>query len=191
MNTFRKRNPWELAIGLVLILVLSRILPHVPNFTAVMASVIFAGASLRSWKVMAGLLLGYWLSDLAINNFLYDTSKWLWYTPGFFWIWLPMMLVFVSLKFGFRKEMSPVKLPLVNLGASVIFFVISNFGVWLGSTTLYSKDLSGLGLCYVNAIPFFGYEFAGSLFYSLMIYSLYWLFVNQTRIQPVGEPSRH
>ncbi|HEX5625254.1 MAG TPA: DUF6580 family putative transport protein, partial [Saprospiraceae bacterium] len=117
--------------------------------------------------------------------------KWLWYTPGFLWIWLPMIFVFISLKFGFRKEMSPIKLPLVSLGASVIFFIMSNFGVWLGSTTLYSKDLSGLSLCYVNAIPFFAYEFAGSLFYSLMIYSLYWLFVNQTRIQTVGEPSRY
>jgi hypothetical protein len=189
MNTFRKRNPLELAIGLVLILVLSRILPHVPNFTAVMASVIFAGASLRSWKVMAGLLLGYWLSDLAINNIFYGASTWLWYTPGFWWIWVPMILVFASLKSGFLKEMSPFKLPFVSLGASAVFFIISNFGVWLGSATLYTKDLSGLGWCYINAIPFFGLEFAGSLFYSLMIYSVYWLFVEQTRIQPLGEPS--
>ena len=37
---------------------------------------------------------------------------------------------------------------------SLLFFVISNFGVWfLGN--LYTPDLNGLINCYILAIPFF------------------------------------
>ena len=38
--------------------------------------------------------------------------------------------------------------------SSIIFFVCSNFGVWLFSE-FYTKDLEGLLQCYVLAIPFF------------------------------------
>jgi hypothetical protein len=52
------------------------------------------------------------------------------------------------------------------LGA-LIFFLITNFGVWtLGS---YSYDLKGLLLCYTLAIPFFGYSLISSLTYSFLI----------------------
>jgi hypothetical protein len=42
----------------------------------------------------------------------------------------------------------------VVVGAPVAFFLISNFGVWLGGG-LYPHTLSGLGDCYALALPFF------------------------------------
>tara|TARA_A100000164_G_scaffold349110_1_gene351809 strand:- start:51 stop:392 length:342 start_codon:yes stop_codon:yes gene_type:complete len=38
--------------------------------------------------------------------------------------------------------------------SSIVFFVCSNFGVWLFSE-FYSKDFDGLLQCYILAIPFF------------------------------------
>ena len=35
----------------------------------------------------------------------------------------------------------------------MIFFIISNFGVWFFSNT-YSSDLSGLISCYIMGLPF-------------------------------------
>ena len=55
------------------------------------------------------------------------------------------------------------------LGAC-IFFIITNFGVWsLGS---YGYTANGLLLCYVLALPFFGYSLLSTLFFSVVIESL-------------------
>ena len=38
--------------------------------------------------------------------------------------------------------------------SSLIFFIISNFGVWT-TGTFYEPNLKGLIYCYIMAIPFF------------------------------------
>ena len=67
----------------------------------------------------------------------------------------------------------------VHLGSnallsSTIFFIVTNFAVWM-SGTMYPPTLDGLILCYTMAIPFFGNTLAGTLFYvsllSLVSYS--------------------
>jgi hypothetical protein len=49
-------------------------------------------------------------------------------------------------------------------GSSALFFVITNFGAWL-TLDMYSKTFSGLLQSYWNAIPFLGFEFAGTALY--------------------------
>ena len=49
-----------------------------------------------------------------------------------------------------------------GLISSVIFFLWTNFGVVL-TTTMYTKDLSGLLASYINAIPFFRPQLVGNL----------------------------
>mgnify|MGYP000386149755 CR=1 FL=1 len=54
---------------------------------------------------------------------------------------------------------------------SLIFFIISNFGVWaLGSPEVrdiaYAKNLNGLVECYILAIPFFGITFLSTLIFA-------------------------
>ena len=49
------------------------------------------------------------------------------------------------------------------LSSSVIFFVVTNFGVWLIG---YPNTVEGFITCYVAALPFFGWTIAGDLFYS-------------------------
>jgi len=58
------------------------------------------------------------------------------------------------------------------LGGSLIFFVISNFGVWLASP-LYPNTLEGLMMCYTAAIPFFHYTIAGNLVYCGVLFGGY------------------
>ena len=52
------------------------------------------------------------------------------------------------------------------LGAC-IFFVITNFGVWISG--MYDITLDGLILCYTLAIPFFAYSLISTLFFSVII----------------------
>lgn len=53
--------------------------------------------------------------------------------------------------------------------ASILFFLITNFSVWLGSTT-YPQNIAGLMLCYEAGIPFFGNTLAGDLFYCAVLF---------------------
>jgi len=53
--------------------------------------------------------------------------------------------------------------------AAVMFFVLTNFGVWAFSS-LYPKTPGGLVDCFVMAIPFFGNTLLSSLFYSAVLF---------------------
>ena len=60
----------------------------------------------------------------------------------------------------------------------VIFFLVSNFGVWCFSD-LYMKNLEGLILCYTMAIPFLQSSLMGTIIFSTLIEFL--LCLNNTK----------
>jgi hypothetical protein len=53
--------------------------------------------------------------------------------------------------------------------SSVLFFAITNFGMWLFSG-FYPRNLAGLEACYVAAIPFFQNTVVGDLFYAALLF---------------------
>jgi hypothetical protein len=71
------------------------------------------------------------------------------------------------------------------LGASVIFFIVSNFGVWL-SGSMYPLTFEGLTASYTAAIPFFHYTIAGNVVYSAVLFGAYeWMKATYPALQPV------
>jgi len=58
------------------------------------------------------------------------------------------------------------------IAASVIFFLLTNFGVWMTSA-LYAKTAEGLMQAYVAGIPFFQNSLLGNLVYSAVIFGGY------------------
>ncbi len=82
----------------------------------------------------------------------------------------------ISVWIGRRLQatQSPLRIGAACLACSAQFFLISNFGTWLGN--FYPHTLAGLGLCYTAAIPFFGRTLASDLFYSGVLFGLHaWL----------------
>jgi hypothetical protein len=59
-----------------------------------------------------------------------------------------------------------------SLVGSMVFFFITNFGVWIGSG-MYALTGTGLVDCYIQAIPFFGGTIMGDLFYNLILFGAY------------------
>jgi Family of unknown function (DUF6580) len=55
------------------------------------------------------------------------------------------------------------------LASSVLFFLLTNFGVW-AFESLYPKTLEGLISCYVAAIPFFQNTLQGDLFFTAVLF---------------------
>ena len=56
-----------------------------------------------------------------------------------------------------------------SLAGSVLFFLVTNFGTWLGGS-MYPQDASGLLAAYVAGIPFFQWTVAGTLFYAALLF---------------------
>ena len=68
---------------------------------------------------------------------------------------------------GRRRSVVPVTVAAIS--ASVLFFVLTNFGMWLFSG-FYPRTEEGLVACFVAAIPFFQNTVAGDLFYTVLLF---------------------
>ena len=126
---------YSLPIGIILILSFSRLIPHPPNVTPVIAV-----------AILADFFIGFH------SNIIFVYAS----------------LAFIT--FIFTKVNKKIKfnnLIIYGLLGSMLFFSISNFGVWLLSG-LYTKNLSGLIECYVMAIPFFVNTLFSTIFFSYL-----------------------
>jgi hypothetical protein len=68
---------------------------------------------------------------------------------------------------GRRRSVVPVATAAIS--ASILFFVLTNFGMWLFGG-FYPRTMEGLVACYVAAIPFFQNTVAGDLFYAALLF---------------------
>jgi len=137
-----------------------RILPHLPNFTPIAAMALFGGAYLRN-KNLALLIpfLAMFISDLIIG---FHGTMWAVYLSFAF-------IVFIGRNLQENKSVG--KIFGMSIASSALFFIITNFAVWLGST-FYTQDFSGLLTCYAAAIPFFNYSILGDLFYNTLFFGV-------------------
>ena len=161
---------------LVVLAALSRLLPHPPNVAPIAGMALF-GAAYYSKKYWAYLvpIFSMWVSDLILNNVIYAQ-----YFDNFAWFYSGSLFTYGA--FALIVLMGTVTLKKKNagsvvfsaLGASVIFFIISNFGVWL-SSPIYAKTLGGLAACYTAAIPFLQNTLLGDMGYTVVLFGLFQL----------------
>ena len=147
-------------IVLILILVFSRIIPHPPNFTPIIAVAMVSGYFFRNiYLSLAVLFISMILADAFIgfyNNIIF--------------VYLALLLI-AFIFYKIKKKVNFKNLLFYGFGSSAIFFIISNFGVWLlGSPGInnipYEKSIAGLIQCYYLAIPFFGNTFFSTLIFA-------------------------
>jgi hypothetical protein len=166
-----------LASGLAVLAGILRLVPHWPNFTPVGALGIFAGARLRSWHAFALPLVVMAATDVALfvlNGFPpLDASLY-----GILLVEVSVYCAFLGNvllgRFLARTE-SPWCIAGISLLASVQFFVVTNFAMWLACSQLpgpvtFAPTLEGLLLCYVAGLPFFGYTLLGDLGYCGLLF---------------------
>ena len=133
------------------------------NFSPIAAIALFGATNLKNRLMAFGIpMLVLFASDCFIG--FHNT---MFFTYGSFA--LIGLLGFVTL----RNKFSVGRLILIALSSSLIFFVITNFGVWLMPNTMYSKDIEGLITCYERAVPYFGNTVAGDLFFSALLFGVF------------------
>ena len=147
-------------ISLILILVFARLIPHPPNFTPIIAAAIVSGYFFKNINLsLLTLLIAMLISDLFIGFY-----------ENVIFVYASLLLI----TFVFHKISNKINfknLFIYGFAGSLIFFAVSNFGVWaLGSPGVYDiayeKSLSGLIECYILAIPFFGNTFLSTLIFA-------------------------
>jgi hypothetical protein len=172
----RKTNSLQTGVisMIILLAAASRLLPHPPNVAPVGAMALFGAAYYgKRYQAFIAPVVAMWLSDLVLNNVIYGR-----YFDHFVWLYPGMLFthgafVFIVL-LGTRalRRVSPLRLALAVPGASVIFYLVSNIGVWLTSG-LYPLTTSGLLSCLGAGLPFFGNTLAGDVFYSAVMFGLF------------------
>ena len=138
-----------------------RLLPHPPNFAPIAAMALFGGAYFTKKSFAFIVPLAAMLLTDAIIGF-YD----------FVWIVYLSFALIVLLGIFMLKKISVKNIILASVSASVMFFAVTNFGVWaLG--TLYPKTPTGLMESYIAAIPFFQNSLIGDLFFAGIMFGVY------------------
>jgi hypothetical protein len=66
----------------------------------------------------------------------------------------------------------PVKTALFAILSSVLFFIISNIGVWIFGE-LYDLTGDGLAKCFIMALPFFKITLIGDLFWTAVLFGAF------------------
>jgi hypothetical protein len=176
-------------LGIILSAAAMRLVTHPPNFTPIASMALFGGVHFTKKKTALLVpLAAMYLSDLALGFFFYDFG---WFHGFMPFVYASFMLT-VCLGFLVRRRLTPLTVGSAALAGSIMFFIISNFGVWLVSN-FYPKTPAGLLSCYVAAIPFFRNMLAGNVFYTLVLFGGFALaqrYLPILRHEPVGMPAK-
>ena len=142
-----KINKIHFVVGIIIIAIISRLIPHPPNFSPVTAVALFSIINIKNKYIGVSIpIICLFVSDLILGISLIN-------------LFVYFSFILIS---GIGNLFGKINIKSVLL-SSIVFFLFTNFGVWLIG---YPKTLEGLITCYIAAIPFFGYTLAGDLFYS-------------------------
>ncbi len=142
----------KISFGIFIALAASRFVPHPPNFTSLIALSFYIPA-IFGFKYIFALMVCFLITDLFIG-----------FHSLTLFTWGSVFIIGYLSKFFLNSLIKRVS---GAIAAAIIFFLITNFGVWiLGS---YGYTFNGLLTCYILAIPFFGNTLISTVLFSVVI----------------------
>lgn len=136
-----------------------RVVPHPANFAPIGAMALFGGAVLPGAWAFVVPLAALFLSDVVLGFY-----------AGWIWVYGSFALI-VLIGMALRRGRTVLRVAGAAVASSVLFFVVTNFGEWLGP--LYPHTLAGLGADFIAAIPFFRNTALSDLVYALAFFGIY------------------
>ena len=143
--------------AIILLAVISRLLPHPPNFAPIAGLALFSGSHFKKKVALLIPISAMIFSDLFLG----------WHSTL---VYVYASFVVITL-IGSRLSQKPngKSLALASFFSSILFFLVTNFGVWL-SGGLYPKTLGGLHQSYLMALPFFRNTILSDLLYTFSFF---------------------
>jgi len=146
----------KISLSIFVVLATTRFVPHPPNFTSLIALSFYVPVIFGS-RFIPATILSFAITDLFIG--MHGTTFFTWGS-----------VLFISILSNYFSNDILKRLSGALLGA-LIFFTVTNFGVW--SLGTYDYSLEGILLCYTLALPFFGNTVISTITYSLLFEALY------------------
>ena len=161
------KNDLMIPIIMMPLLVISRMISDIPNFTATIALIMFTSYLIRDkFLSVLVILVSQIISDLYIGI----------YSSMFFvygaYVFIALLSPIIMNKLNFKSVL------ISSLVTPTIFYIVSNFGVWITGST-YPLSLDGLIMCYVAGIPFFDETLLSTVVFSVTIYVMMKLIVKE------------
>jgi hypothetical protein len=173
-----KYFPFIVAVCLIAVGVLMRILPHPENFAPITAISIFGGSVLPK-KIAIWVPLGAMLiSDAYIGFYTLIPLVWGCY----------LLIALASSKW--LRPASLLKVVTLTLSASVFFYAVTNFGVWVASG-MYIHNWVGLVSCYTLALPFFRNTLLSDAVYTATLFGIYGLAMHKHKVTTELQTTEH
>lgn len=193
----------SILVSFILLIVVSALYRVLPTrsfaFAPQIAMAIFGGAMIKDkrWAILLPLL------SIVLSDLLYQVL----YINGFssiqgFYFGEGQLtnyaLILGLTLFGFLlKKKTVLNILGFTISGSFLFFITSNFFVWLGGGGFARpKTWDGLLLCYNDALAFYrdyglikgftGNFVLGDIFFSLVLFGGFYL-INKTMLQPKGQ----
>ena len=134
MNNNHKKLIQSLVVSLlVIILAFSRLIPHIPNFSPLGAICLFGAANFRrKWQAFFIPIFATWISDLYLNNYIYNQVQedFIWFYQGFYWQYMSYVIIALLGLILFKSKINASKI----LGGAIeqayyfSLFQISEYG---------------------------------------------------------------
>lgn len=152
----------------ILVASISRLFPHIHNFTPIAAMALFGGVYLKDKRLAIIVpLLAMFLSDSILEL----TTGWGFHnTIGY--VYASFILTSIIGLFV-RPNTNVQTILAASVASSVLFFTITNFGVWASCGMVGGP--AGLGTTYVLGIPFFAPTLLGDLFFNALLFGAFYL----------------
>lgn len=149
--------------SLIFLAGITRLFPHIDNFTPIGAMALFGGTYIANRNQaflipMGAMLFSDILLQLLTGNGFHNTMI---FVYGAF-------ALITSIGFILQKRVQRQTIMVASLISSLIFFFVTNFGVWV--TGYYGYSSAGLLTCFIEAIPFFRGTIMGDLFFNLVLF---------------------
>lgn len=190
MNANSKYFP---VIIMMLIGALARLIPHVPNFTPTESIAIFGATYLgRNYLTVLIPLVVLYLTDFIINNtvarsFFPSHDGIVWFDSYMIFNVIAIVSI-ILISSQLLKKINVFNVLMSVVSASVIFFIITNFGSWASEKSIYPSDFSGLMMSYAAGLPFFKTSLFGNLIFTTILFGSYEIIQNLTarKAQQIG-----
>ena len=151
----------------------------ISNFTPIGAMALFAGAYFTErWKSLLFPLLALFLSDLVVQNVIYQGKYGSVLYDGWYWVYGTFALI-VLMGDWFIRKVSIKNVLLASIAASLAHWFITDLGVWLAggldiTTGLpYTRDFGGFLNCLYLALPFLKNFFLGTVAYGAVMFGAF------------------
>ena len=157
-----------LANILIALVIASRFIPEVGQYTPVFAVLILTAMTFDK-KYMYIPFVGIFASDLLLEYFNYYQFGYI-FSSLFFLNYGTFLIIYFSIKL-FNKKDSLLSVGKNILLAPTLFFIISNFIVWLTAGGTYPYTLTGLLYCYEMGIPFYRHHLISTMIFTPILFA--------------------